>query len=294
MAWGVASDGNGGLWAAGSTTSRPLLSPDGSATRTMSAPDGFIAHITADRRLGAVKILGGTGVDELYDLALVDPRRLVVVGATASSDGGLGAPHGALDGFVALLDPVTLHVSWTLRLGGVNNDALRAVAVVDGRTIVAVGHTEGGACRPRRGGADGWLIALSLTGEVLRNECVGTAAADSLSDVAAGPDGRLWLTGTSDAATGHDKGRREPYDRAFVATARPTGAVGPLRFLTDEISRGHGIATGADGSVYAIGETTAVPSDTRPWTATMHATAGAFRGSYPPGSTDPYVIALHP
>ena len=290
-AWGVTPDGSGGLWAAGSTTSRPFIKRDGSPTGTLAAPDRFLAHIAADRRLDAVKILGGDGVDELYDVALVDPRRLVAVGATASRDGALGAWHGAMDGFVTLLDPVTLKVSWMLRLGGVGNDALRAVAVVDGRTIVAVGETSGGACRPGLGGADGWLISVTLTGEVLRNECVGTAAADLLSDVAAGPDGILWLTGTSFTATGHRESRREPYHRAFVATGRATGSVGPLRPLSDEISRGYGVAADADG-IYAVGETTAVPSDTAPWTAMVHSTAGAFRGSYPPGSTDPYVIAL--
>jgi hypothetical protein len=291
-AWAVAPDGSGGVWTAGSTTSRPLLSRDASAMAAMASPDGFIAHITADRRLEAVKIVGGEGVDELYDVALIDPRRLVVVGVTASSDGALGAPHGGQDGFVALLDPATLKVSWTLRLGSAGHDALRAVAVVGGRRIVAAGHTDGAACRPRLGGADGWLVSISLAGEVLRSECVGTGATDGLSDVAAGGDGTVWMTGTTDAAAPHRAGSRTTHHRAFVAMAGPTGAIGPLRLLSNEIARGYGITADADGYVYAVGETTAVPSNTGPWTATLHPTAGAFRGSHPPGSTDPYVVAL--
>ena len=69
--WGVASDRAGGIWAAGSMTSRPLLrsARDSTPTGTMTSADGFVAHIGADRRLDAVKTLGGDGVDELYDRA---------------------------------------------------------------------------------------------------------------------------------------------------------------------------------------------------------------------------------
>ena len=52
---------------------------------------------------------------------------------------------------------------------------------------------------------------------------------------------------------------------------RPTGAIGTPRRLWDGISRGYGITTDAEGTVYAVGETTAQP-----------------------GSTDPYVVALRP
>ena len=293
--WAMASDGSGGVWAAGGTTSRPLAGGVGSLAGTMAWPDGFLAHITADRRLGAIKILGGDGVDELYDVALVDPGRLVVVGATASSDRVLGGPRGGLDGFVVLLDPATLKVAWTLRLGGVGADALRGVTVVDGRRIVAAGHTDGGACQPRLGGRDGWLVSISLAGEVLRSDCVGSGTTDVLSDVAVAGDGVVWVTGTTDAALPHRAGSsRTTHHRAFVARARPTGGTGPLRLLSNEIAWGYAITADAEGRVYAVGETTAVPSTTGPWVAALHPTAGAFRGSYPPGSTDPYVIALPP
>ena len=292
--WGVASDGAGGVWAAGSTTSRPLFSSSDSLSGAMAAADGFIVHIGADRRLDAVKILGGNGVDELYDVAPIDPQRLVVVGATASTDGALGAPRGALDGFMALLDPTTLEVSWTLRLGSAGVDALRAVTIVGRRTIVAVGHTDGNACRPRLGGTDGWVVIVSLTGALVRSACVGTPATDALTDVAATPDGTVWVTGTTHAAALHRPGGREAYHRAFTARLDARGAAGPLRLVSDEISRGYGIAADAGGNVYAVGETTAVPSSTGPWTAALHSTAGAVRGNHPPGSTDPYLVALRP
>ena len=100
------------------------------------------------------------------------------------------------------------------------------------------------------------------------------------------------MTGTTDAAAPHRAGSRTTHHRAFVAMAGPTGAIGPLRLLSNEIARGYGITADADGRVYAVGETTAVPSNIGPWTAALHPTAGAFRGSHPPGSTDPYVVAL--
>jgi hypothetical protein len=295
-AWGVASDGAGGVWAVGSTTSRPLLSAVGDATRTgtQASADGFLAHIGSDRRLDAVKILGGNGVDELQDVALVDGRRLVVVGATASSDGALGPPRGGFDGLIAVLDAKTLEVSWVLRLGGTRNDVLRAVTVVDGGTIIAVGHTDGGACRPRLGGADGWVVAVSPAGSVLRSHCVGTAATDDLSAAAAAPDGAVWVTGTTSAARLRGGGGPEAYDRAFVSRLGPEGAAGPLRLLSNEISRGSGVAIDVRGTVYAVGQTTAVPSRNGPWTVALHPTGSAFRGNRPPGSTDPYVVALQP
>ena len=154
-------------------------------------------------------------------IALIDPRRLVVVGVTASSGGALGSPRGRFDGLIALIDPTTLKVSWTLRLGSAGNDALRAVAIVDGRAIVAVGQTDGGACRPRLGDADGWVVTVSLTGALLRSECVGTSTSDGLSDVAAAADGAVWVTGTTDAASPQRAGGRRAYHRAFASLVGP-------------------------------------------------------------------------
>jgi hypothetical protein len=291
--WGLASDGAGGVWAAGSTTSRPMVggAGDRAPTGTIGTADGFIAHVAADRRVAAIKVIGDA---LLYDLALIDRDRLVVVGSTASRDGALGAPLGHTDGFVASIDRETLKVSWMLRLGSTGDDVLRAVTVVDGRTIVAAGDTDGGAGRPRRGDTDGWVATISPTGSLIRSACVGTAAADHVRDAAATPDGTVWVTGTTDAASPHGPTSRTAHDRAFAALVRPTGAVDSLRLLSDEISRGYGITADAQGNVYAVGETTAVPSKAGTWTPALHPTAGAFRGKHPPGSTDPYVIALRP
>jgi hypothetical protein len=147
------------------------------------------------------------------------------------------------------------------------------------------------------GHRDGWFITISLAGSIERSECVGTAAIDALSDVAVTPDASIWVTGTTDAATTTGKLRRatrgRTYDRAFTArTDGPRGPIGGLRLVSNEIARGYGITADAAGNVYATGETTAVPSRTGLWTATLHPTAGAFRENQRLGSTDPYVIAL--
>lgn len=297
--WGATGDGIGGVWVVGSTTSRPLIHDANGdrSTGTLAAPDGFMAHVGASGRLEAVKVLGGNGIDELYDAALVGRDQLIVVGATASSDSVLGRPRGRLDGFVASLDPATLKVSWTLRLGAAGDDVFKGVAVVDERTIAVVGRTDGGACRPRAGNADGWMVTISSAGSVLRNECVGTAAIDSLSDVAVTPDGGIWFTGTTDAASMSKRlpgtATKRSHDRAFVGQVRSQrGALGALRVLSNEISRGYGIAASTDGDVYIVGETTAVPSHVGPWIPTLHPTPGAFRASQRLGSTDPFVVAL--
>lgn len=290
--WGLASDGAGGVWAAGSTTSRPLVRAPGdrAPTGTLATADGFIAHVGADRRVDAIKIVGGT---LLYDLALIDRDRLVVVGTTTSDDAP-GTPLGGFDGFVASIDRRTLNVSWILRLGSAADDVLRAVTVIDGRTIVAAGRTTGSACQPRLGGADGWVATISATGSLIRSRCVGTAAADYPWDVAATPDGAVWVTGTTNAPGSAPDQISTASERAFVSRVDASGTTGPVRLLSDEIARGYGIAANAQGMVYAVGETTAVLSKTGTWTPALHPTAGAFQGSVPPGSTDPYVIALRP
>ena len=66
---------------------------------------------------------------------------------------------------------------------------------------MAVGRTDGGPCRRRAGGTDGWLVTVSIIGSVLRSERVGTGATDGLSERRRHTRGWDLLTGTTDATS---------------------------------------------------------------------------------------------
>ena len=102
--------------------------------------------LVIDPEVRFVRLLGGSGMESALKAAFDGEGRLLLAGATASTDFPLEAPlqgtHGGgqTDAFVTVMDPDSGAIAWSTFLGGARTDAATAVAA-DGAGIVVAGNT---------------------------------------------------------------------------------------------------------------------------------------------------------
>lgn len=161
----------GGLWLAGLFEGTLAL---GEVTLTaVGERDAYLASLTADGQVGAVRALGTADSEELGQLALAPDGDLLLAGnLNGPLDlGGGPLPGGATrDVFVARWSPAFEH-RWSLRFSGPDFDVVRGLTVVDDGRIAVSGTFRGpldvgGIPLSSAGASDGWWAWLSPSGEV--------------------------------------------------------------------------------------------------------------------------------
>jgi hypothetical protein len=301
----LVSDGEGGAWVGGSTTSRDFpVGSNAPQRRLAGSEDGFLAHVDGRGRLVFATYVGGSGNDEIAAMVRLDDDRIALAGRTSSPNSGLGGPpRDGPDGFVALFDWRKQAVLWWRRLGGPGEDRLRSVTVLGNHLVVAAGDSDSGTCCRARGGRDAWVVAVSSRGDVKGDYCLGGARVDQINGVAAAGDGTVWVTGRTESSdfprTINGLGNRPGgSDQAFVARLEPLRGITLFSTLLGidgipraGIARGYAIAVAPDGTVFAAGETTS-PDRYGNLGGLIEPTKGAFRDGQRLGSTDSYVVAL--
>lgn len=290
-------DGEGGVWLVGTTSSTNFPSRGSSGTRPLrGSSDGFVAHVSRQGQLLTSLLLGGTGWDAPMAMARVDANRLLIAGSTTSRDfDGAGEPLRAADGFVLSFDTRSLETEWFRRVGGPGDDRINAVIASPDEAVVLVGDTAD-ACPSVAGDRDVWMVALSSTGQVTRQSCLGGESREE-GNAAILIDQTVWVTGltgsTSRRWTG-SAGLATGFARAFVAsvslsTHRPISSF----VVSPHIGHGKALAHGPTGTILAVGEIGdagrrfLVPADTE-----MRPSPGAFSIGAEKGSTDPYLIGF--
>jgi len=159
-----------------------------------------------------------------------------------------------LTGCLTPVDPVpngTLRpgdVVWLRQIGAEAGSRLAASSVaVDaaGRVLVA-GRVDAAFADVHAGGTDATLFALDAAGTEVWRRQFGSDGSDVASGVAAGPDGRVVVAGSSAGDLGGDGD-----GRAFAASFAATGEAAWLRqFGATPDDEGSGVAVGDDGSAY--------------------------------------------
>ena len=153
----IAVAADGGIVAVGSTIS----ASNGAAT------DGFIAHLTSGGAVDWQRHLGGTGADTFTGVAVTGDGSIVVVGATASTDGDFPPAKGDRDAVVARINPDGT-LAWAKTYGGTDTDWFSSVAVAADGTITAAGSTDStdGDFPPTKGGGDALIVHLDANGNL--------------------------------------------------------------------------------------------------------------------------------
>lgn len=313
-AMAAVTDAIGNLYVAGSTTSQDLpvtysavLSPGGS--------DAFVAKFASSGDLLYSVRLGGSGDDEIADIAIDATGAVYVCGTTRSRDfsnaAGTANPGGPT-GFAAKIAANGQSISYARYLSP--DDSLPvAIAASAGGTAVLAGNagslfapTANALQRQRFTAKTAFVARISASGEITSATLLGNAAPTVAYDLAIDPADAVYVTGATEiihASTPQFPTTATAMRRASVAgmdafVVRLSPDLSGLEYGTllggseaeGEIPGSGGGRRGAvavrnDGLVVVAGVTAS--SD-------LYVTPGALQRRYGGGPSDGFLVAFYP
>ena len=317
-ATGIAVDGTSGhAYVTGSTNSADFPVTSGAYQTSLAGGfDAFVAKLHPDgSALEYSTYLGGAGLDIGHAIAVM-AGSAYITGSTESDD--FPATPGAFqrakagegDAFVAKLNAGGTALEFATYLGGPRASGDAAVfsvglaidADAEGNVYVGGNTTSPhfpvtpGACQPVIGGGDGmtdgFAVKLNPAGSALVYATyLGGSGSDSISALAVGDDGSLYVTGSTTSADfpvtpgAYRTFLSGPVD-AFAARLNAQGsALVYAAYLGGSgVDSGRGIRVDADGNAYVAGETAS---------ADYPVTPGAAQRVHGGGS-DAFVTVLNP
>jgi hypothetical protein len=216
--------------------------------------------------------LGGNDVEIGYAITVDAMGSAYVAGVTSSTNfprvnamqgtfgGGQGGDRG--DGFVAKLNPAGTALVYSTYFGGLDVDAISAIATdsqgnayVSGTTLSSNLPTLNGFQNGPQGGFDVFVAKLEPTGSLVYSGYVGGSNFERSDGIAVDSAGNAYITGRS--LSGNFP-LRNPYQSvgagAFAAKLDPSGSsLVYSTFLGSNYWEGWGIAVDAAGSAYVTG-----------------------------------------
>lgn len=280
---GIAVDGAGHAYVAGSTTSPdfPTVNPLQPTKGAGGTDDAFVTKFNpAGNGLVYSTFLGGGLADAAQAIAIDGAGNAYVAGSTSSTNfpvtpGAFQGTKGAgtsADAFVAKLNPAGSALAYSTYLGGAGADVARGIAVdAAGDAYVAgssasTGLGAGGVFQPAKGAGttdDAFVARFSTAGARLWFSYLGGAQADVANGVAIDAGGNAYVAGST-ASPGMStagvvqatKGAGTTSD-AFVTKVAPDGTARIWStYLGGGLAdTGRGIAVDGSGSAYVTGST---------------------------------------
>lgn len=265
--------------------------------------DLFVATFdSSGTQLTQATFVGGSGQEESRGLAVDEAGRLYVTGWTNSADfpttPNSYSPDygGAFDAFVVQLAP-DLSLGYGTYLGSSDEDRPTDLVVAADGTATVVGYTRSTdfpvtTTAVHQGEADIFLAQFSPDGATLQfSTLAGGENDDRANGVAAGENGRFWLTGETwsvgwveeTAVVGYDASANGSAD-SFLLQMNPNNSQ-PITYA----SYLGGSAEDRGGAVVAAANHVYLAGDTR--SADFPLTAGGFSQT-PSGDYDLYLAKL--
>lgn len=310
QAFGIAVDGAGNAFIAGSTTSADFPDTLGAFQRSLvdaagsGVSDAFVAKINAGgTALEYATYLGGTGTDEALRVAINALGEAHVVGLTASADFPTTAGvaqrviGGGTDAFVTRLNATGSALVFSTFLGGSDEDVALGVALdglgavyVTGRTASVDFPTGTPLQATLAGSRDAFVTKLTALGVGVYSTYLGGAATDSGSGIAVSAAGEAYVAGVTTSAdfpttAGVVQGVFGGGEDAFVVRLNAAG--GALIYGT------YLGGTGTDGATSLAIDGSGNAYVTGTATADFPTTAGAFQ-TVNAGGSDAFVTKLSP
>ncbi len=273
--------------------------------------DGFLVKIKGNgSSLIFGRYLGGAGRDIANALALDSSGSVIVAGQTSSTDlpvSPLASQRvyggGSSDGFVAKFSAADGRRILFTYAGGLDEDAISALAADGSSNFVAAGYTlspnlasgqvYSGALA--HGGYDAFARKWNAAGDVAWSSYLGGSGSsqkEQPADLVVDKDGCVYVTGstastdfpTTIGAVSQQPGGG-PYTDAFVTKIDPTGS--RILYSTylggNADDAGRGLAVDAAGNAYVAGTT---------FSNNFPVTSGSFQGALAGGS-DAFVVKLN-
>jgi len=283
----IAVDATGNAYVTGSTNSSTATFPTTVGAFDTAQNGGLDAFVTKLNAAGSAlvysTVLGGSGDDQGFGIAVDGTNRAYVTGVT---DSGAGTPfptiagsfdttgNGATDAFVTRLDNAGATLEYSTFLGSNAADQGNGIAVDAANRAYVTGVTDSGAGTPfptiagsfdttGNGATDAFVTRLDNAGATLEySTFLGSNAADQGNGIAVDGVGNAYITGDTSSADFPTAG--SPFQAAlsiapdaFVTKLNATGTA--LIYSTylggTGSDTGHGIAVDPLDNAYVTGET---------------------------------------
>lgn len=140
---------------------------------------------------------GGTADDKAYSVRQTNDGGYIVAGSTRSVNGNVTGNHGQEDFWVVKLNPAG-NIEWEKALGGSGSDIAKCVRqTADGGYIVA-GRSDSadGNITGNNGYADGWIVKLDQTGNIVWQKSFGGPGFEEFTAVETTADGGYVMAGS--------------------------------------------------------------------------------------------------
>ncbi len=163
------------------------------------------------------RCLGGSANEYANDGIATSDGGYLIAATSYSSDGDVNNNHGDADIWVVKLDK-SGEIEWQKSLGGTGAEQSAKILETEyGNFIIASsGASTDGSLREHHGGNDVWVVELSNTGNILRQQCYGGTGDDNLGSIAAKSGSILGITATSSSNDGDVSGQHGLTDVWFL------------------------------------------------------------------------------
>lgn len=209
--WGGSSDdelfrvqatADGGYIVGGQSTSTNV---SGIITETAhsSLADVWVLKLDATGAITWQRMIGGTAVEQTFDLLLTTDGQYLVAGHASSSDGDIPPGQGVHDALLIKLS-ATGATQWLKTMGSSQMDAAYSVMQLSdgGYLFVGSARANDGDVTGFHGFQDVWLVKTDGTGELEWQGCLGGTGSDSGRNMLLTADGGLLIVGSANSADG--------------------------------------------------------------------------------------------
>jgi MYXO-CTERM domain-containing protein len=304
----AAVDGNGSVYVVGSTSSTNFPTTNAMSSALNGTEDGFVAKLTpAGDAFAYATYLGGSGVEEVYGVAVDGSGAAYLAGRTTSADfptknpiqAYAGTVGNGSDAFVTKLTPAGNALVYSTFLGGHAYDGAKGIAIDVSGAAYVVGETlstDFPMVNPLQSsfaggnGDDGFVAKLTPAGDALvYSTYFGGTKNEYLQGIAVDGSNQAILAGATASTDLPHANALQPAlasaDDAWVAklTAAGNALVYGTYLGGSGEDYGYAVATDGDGAAYVVGQTASADFPT---------TAGAFDTTV--AGTDAFVVKVAP
>jgi hypothetical protein len=205
----IAIDAAGAIYVVGQTAAPgfPLVNPY-QANYGGGESDGFLTVFAPDgQSLLFSTYLGGSGKDEIKDIAFDSAGRIFLTGTTSSSNFPLRNPYqtafaGDFDGFVTVFEPGFLNLYFSTYIGGDYLDYPESIVIDAGGAAHIVGYTSStnfpvqNPIQTNQPGEDIFVTGFAANGQsLIYSTYIGGAEDERPYEIVLGSDVRKYFTG---------------------------------------------------------------------------------------------------
>ena len=215
--WDIIQTVNGRYVATGYTVG----SNNGDVSGNHGLTDAWVVQFDENGQINWQKCLGGSGGEELTRVIQTIDGGYILVGNTSSNNGDVNGYHGgtagSTDGWLVKLDSEG-SLQWQKCIGGTSNDFLFTIEPTSDGGYLLAGQTDSndGDVSGNHGGADGWVIKIDSSGNILWKKCLGGTSSEIFNTINLTNDGGYLLAGVTSSNDGNISGNHGGSDGWLV------------------------------------------------------------------------------